>query len=85
MSHALPAKSRLKVCSQCEKPVERELIRLSREFDDKLTVELLFCSTECMDEYLYDERIRSAIDKAVRDELNEIHRLICPSCRRRIM
>jgi hypothetical protein len=85
MSSSLPAKTRVKVCSHCEKPVERELIRLVREFDGRLTVELLFCGPECMDEYLYDERIGTKVNDAVRKELNEMHRLICPSCRRRLM
>lgn len=70
-------------CLHCRQPIKKERVTLSYQRGDVAQTDL-FCSSDCMTEYLWDEAIHERIDREVRKEINFLHKQICPSCRRRI-
>ena len=71
-------------CLHCKFPIKKERVTLSYQREDVEQTNL-FCSPDCMVEYLWDEKIRNEIDREVRKEMNWLHKQICPACRRRII
>jgi len=72
------------VCTHCRKPCSKERISYTHSKDRK-EVHHEFCSEECRDEELgINARGIEKVERQVRDELNLLHRYICPSCIRRL-
>ena len=69
-------------CAHCDDVIGDELVALSRNAPDQ-NVQLAFCSVDCMAEYL-GLVPRAESDQEVKREAFEIHRRVCPACRRRI-
>jgi hypothetical protein len=82
----IPTKAGSIVCHQCGKHPRREHIQISqRTLGSKELHKLDFCSPECRDEFLYDERLSKEVEQKVREEMKEIYGRICSFCRQRIL
>lgn len=72
------------LCAHCKKFCKDEVFRLSRtSVGDNRERVVKFCCRECLDEYL-DLVPRSKSKEEVKKEANELYKLVCPACKRRI-
>jgi hypothetical protein len=72
-------------CAQCARLVSGEVFRLTHQEHDSSPVdeEKVFCCRVCLDEYFEGEAMLK-VEAAVRKETNDIAKLVCPACKRRI-
>lgn len=72
------------LCDLCKLPCKEEIIRFSHRYPGQPEdVVLEFCSRECWEDYFeLVDRTKSELD--FRKECNELYKMVCPSCVRRI-
>ena len=82
-----PQKAEPRYCDRCRKPLGSDEVRVTRHEAGKVTGEALFCTDECLRAH-YREELDGAVTHEValrtNSEKNEIYKLVCPACKRRI-
>lgn len=71
------------VCDACGAPIIGHEKHEERHFSEDGITRLVFCSYECQLEH-HEQSIQASAERTVRREANELHKVVCPACRRRI-
>lgn len=74
------------LCAFCQMPAEKELYTLTHRYagEKKVDAVLNFCSWECLETHLWDEKIRDKVNQEIEKEVKWLQKQVCPACVRRI-
>lgn len=81
----LRARSKIRLCHHCANEINGTKVTITYESKEE-SEKLAFCCSDCLVEHLYDSDINARVNRAVRTELNWIHKQVygCERCRRKI-
>lgn len=79
-----PTMKNAEICDSCGAQITSEKYEETRYLEDGTVEREVYCSYECELES-HQLSVEAAAEELGKREINEIHRQVCPACRRRFL